>query len=130
MMVKAEHQRPHGKVRPLRIPTWKWEEISMDFIMKLPRTTRGVDVIWVNMDRLMKSAHFIPISEDIFVEKLADNNVLEVLVRHGVPVSVVSDRNVRFTSRFWQKFHEELGTQLHFKTAYHPHTDGQSERTI
>ena len=98
--VKAEHQRPHGKVQPLPIPMWKWEEITMDFITKLPRTARGVDAIWVIVDRLTKSAHFIPISESISAEKLADIYVREVVARHGVPVSVVSDRDVRFTPRF------------------------------
>ncbi|XP_052622433.1 uncharacterized protein LOC128127784, partial [Lactuca sativa] len=128
--VKAEHQRPHGKLQPLEIPEWKWEQITMDFITKLPRTARGVDAIWVIVDRLTKSAHFLAISESSSAEKLAEIYVKEVVSRHGVPISIVSDRDVRFTSRFWKKFHEELGTKLHFSTAYHPQTDGQSERTI
>ncbi|XP_052627225.1 uncharacterized protein LOC128133734, partial [Lactuca sativa] len=126
----AEHQRPHGKLQPLEIPEWKWEQITMDFITKLPRTARGVDAIWVIVDRLTKSAHFLAISESSSAEKLAEIYVREVVSRHGVPISIVSDRDVRFTSRFWKKFHEELGTKLHFSTAYHPQTDGQSERTI
>ena len=128
--VKAEHQRPHGKMQPLDIPLWKWEDITMDFITKLPRTARGVDSIWVIVDRLTKSAHFIPIQESISAEKLADIYIREIVARHGVPVSVISDRDVRFTSRFWKRFHDELGTRLHFSTAFHPQTDGQSERTI
>ena len=128
--VKAEHQRPHGKMQPLDIPVWKWEDITMDFITKLPRTARGVDSIWVVVDRLTKSAHFIPIQESISAERLADIYVREIVARHGVPVSVVSDRDVRFTSRFWKRFHDEMGTRLHFSTAFHPQTDGQSERTI
>lgn len=128
--VKAEHQRPHGKLQPLEVPEWKWEHITMDFITKLPRTARGVDAIWVIVDRLTKSAHFLAISESSSAEKLAELYVREVVSRHGVPISIVSDRDVRFTSRFWKKFHEELGTRLHFSTAYHPQTDGQSERTI
>ena len=128
--VKAEHQRPHGKMQPLDIPLWKWEDITMDFITKLPRTARGVDSIWVIVDRLTKSAHFIPIPESISAEKLADIYIREIVARHGVPVSVISDRDVRFTSRFWKRFHDELGTRLHFSTAFHPQTDGQSERTI
>ena len=91
----------------------------MEFITKLPRTAQGVDSIWVIVDRLTKSAHFIPISESISAEKLADIYVREVVVRHGVPVSVVLNRDVHFTFRFWRKFHEELGTQLLFSTAYH-----------
>ena len=102
----------------------------MDFITKLPKTARGVDAIWVIVDRLTKSAHFLAISESSSAEKLAEIYVREVVSRHGVPISIVSDRDVRFTSRFWKKFHEELGTRLHFSTAYHPQTDGQSERTI
>ncbi|CAH1446825.1 unnamed protein product [Lactuca virosa] len=128
--VKADHQRPHGMLQPLEVPQWKWEQNSMDFITKLPRTARGVDVIWVIVDRLTKSVHFLAISESSSAEKLAEIYVREVVARNGVPMSIVSDRNVRFTSRFWKKFHEELGTRLHFSTTYHPQTDGQSERTI
>ena len=126
----AEHQRPHGKLQPLEVPEWKWEQITMDFITKLPRTARGVDAIWVIVDRLTKSAHFLAISESSSAEKLAEVYVREVVSQHGVPISIVSDRDVRFTSRFWKKFHEELVAKLHFSTAYHPQTDGQSERTI
>ncbi|CAH1418427.1 unnamed protein product [Lactuca virosa] len=129
-IVKAEHQRSHGKLQPLEIPMWKWEHITMDFITKLPRTTKGFDFIWVIVDRLTKSAHFLAIRESSSAEKLADVYVREIVSRHGVPVSIVSDRDVSFTSRFWQKFHEELGTRLHFSTTFHPQTDGQSERTI
>ena len=102
----------------------------MDFITKLPKTPRGVDTIWVIVDRLTKSAHFIPIAKSISAEKLTDIYIWKVVVRHEVPASVVSDQDVRFTSKFWRKFHEELGTQLHFSTTYCPQTDGQSERTI
>ena len=127
---KAEHQHPHGKLQPLEVPQWKWEQISMDFITKLPRTMRGVDAIWVIMDRLTKSAHFLAISESSSAERQTQIYVREVVARHGVPTSIVSDRDVRFTSRFWKKFHEELRTRLHFSTTYHPLIDGQSERTI
>ena len=80
--------------------------------------------------RLTKSAHFLSINESSFVEKLAKIYVREVVARHGVPTSIVSNRDMRFTSRFWKKFHEDLGTRLHFSTTYHPQTDGQSEQTI
>ena len=123
-MVKAEHQRPHGKLQPLEIPMWKWERITMDFVTKLPKTAKGFDAIWVIVDRLTKSAHFLAIRESSSVEKLADLYVREIVSRHGVPVSIVSDRDVRFTSCFWQKFHEELGTRLHFSIMFHPQTDG------
>ncbi|KAJ9545159.1 hypothetical protein OSB04_024866 [Centaurea solstitialis] len=130
LRVKAEHQRPHGKLQPLDIPVWKWEHITMDLITKLPRTSRNVDAIWVIVDRLTKSAHFIAINESSSSEKLADIYVKEIVARHGVPVTIISDRDVRFTSRFWSKFHEDLGTKLQLSTAFHPQTDGQSERTI
>ena len=95
----------------------------MEFITKLPRTACGVDSIWVIMDRLTKSAHFIPIQESISVEKLAEIYVREVVARDGVSVLVVSDRDVRFNSRFWKRFHDEMGVRLHFSAAFHPQTD-------
>ncbi|KAJ9544243.1 hypothetical protein OSB04_023950 [Centaurea solstitialis] len=130
LKVKAEHQKPHGKMQPLEIPEWKWENLTMDLITKLPKTPRKFDAIWVIVDRLTKSAIFLPIRESSTAEQLAKIYVDEVVSRHGVPVSIISDRDVRFTSRFWERFHSELGTRLHFSTAYHPQTDGQSERTI
>ncbi|KAJ9552297.1 hypothetical protein OSB04_016342 [Centaurea solstitialis] len=102
----------------------------MDLITKLPKTPRKFDAIWVIVDRLTKSALFLAIRESSTAEQLAEIYVKEVVSRHGVPVSIISDRDVRFTSRFWERFHSELGTRLHFSTAYHPQTDGQSERTI
>ena len=130
LKVKAEHQRPHGKMQPLEIPEWKWENIIMDLITKLPKTPRKFDAIWVIVDRLTKSAHFLAIRESFTSEQLADIYVNEVVKRHGVPVSIISDRDTRFTSRFWERFHANMGTRLHLSTAYHPQTDGQSERTI
>ncbi|KAJ9552733.1 hypothetical protein OSB04_016778 [Centaurea solstitialis] len=130
LKVKAEHQKPHGKLQPLEIPVWKWENITMDLITKLPRTSRKFDAIWVIVDRLTKSAHFLSIWESYTLEQLAKLYVKEVVKRHGVPVSIISDRDTRFTSRFWERFHADMGTRLHISTAYHPQTDGQSERTI
>ncbi|GJV55273.1 putative reverse transcriptase domain-containing protein [Tanacetum coccineum] len=115
---------------PLEIPVWKWEKITMDLITKLPKTPRQCDAIWVIVDRLTKSAIFLPIKESMSSEALAELYLREVVARHGVPVSIVSDRDNRFTSRFWQRFQEDLGTRVHFSTTYHPQTDGQSERTI
>ena len=94
----------------------------MDLITKLPCTPRNFDAIIV--DRLTKSANFIAIRESSSAEKLADIYVSEIVARHGVPVTVISDRDVRFTSFFWGKFHEDLGTRLQFSTAFHPQTDG------
>ncbi|KAL8097339.1 hypothetical protein AgCh_030469 [Apium graveolens] len=115
---------------PLEIPEWKWEHISMDFIVGLPRTKANHDAIWVIVDRLTKSAHFLPINERFSLEKLVHMYLKEIVVHHGVPVSIVSDRDPRFNSRFWKSFQEYLGTRLNMITAYHPQTDGQSERTI
>lgn len=128
--VKAEHQRPSGLLQPLDIPEWKWEHLAMDFVVGLPRTRANHDAIWVIIDRLTKSAHFLPINERFSLDKLIKLYLDEIVMRHGVPVSIVSDRDPRFNSRFWRQFQEHLGTKLNMSTAYHPQTDGQSERTI
>lgn len=90
MMVKAEHERPHGKLQPLEIPMWKWERIAMDFITKLPKTAKGFAAIRVIVDRLTKSAHFLAIRESSSADKLVDLYVHKIVYRHGVPVSIVS----------------------------------------
>ncbi|GKV36711.1 hypothetical protein SLEP1_g44811 [Rubroshorea leprosula] len=105
--VKAEHQRLPGKLQPLPIPQWKWENITMDFVTGLPRTLKGIDSIWVIVDRLTKSAHFLPYRIGTSIEKLANMYMEEIVKLHGA-----------------------LGTQLNFTTAFYPQTDGQSERTI
>jgi len=128
--VKAEHQRPSGLLQRLDIPLWKWEEITMDFVVGLPRTQRGHDAIWVVVDRLTKSAHFIPIRLSQPVEQLAKLYVDCVVRLHGIPVSIISDRDARFTSKVWRCLQAALGTQIKLSTAFHPQTDGQSERTI
>ena len=102
----------------------------MDFVVGLPRTRAGFDAIWVIVDRLTKSAHFLPICTKFSLDRLAELYVNEIVRLHGVPVSIVSDRDPRFTSRFWPKLQNALGTTLHFSTAFHPQTDGQSKRTI
>ncbi|GJS33391.1 putative reverse transcriptase domain-containing protein [Tanacetum coccineum] len=122
--------RPSGLLQQPKIPVWKWEGIAMDFVTKLPRTSSGHDTIWVIVDRLTKSAHFLPMREDYKMERLARLYLNKIVARHGVPISIISDRDSRFTSRFWQSMQEALGTRLVMSTAYHPQTDGQSERTI
>ncbi|GKD80522.1 putative reverse transcriptase domain-containing protein [Tanacetum coccineum] len=102
----------------------------MDFVTKLPKTSSGQDTIWVIIDRLTKSAYFLPMKETDSMEKLTRQYLKEVVSRHGVPVLIISDRDSKFTSRFWKSLNETLGTQLDMSTAYHPQTDGQSERTI
>ncbi|GJY45054.1 putative reverse transcriptase domain-containing protein [Tanacetum coccineum] len=128
--VKAEYQKPSGLLVQPVIPIWKWENITMDFVTKLPKTTSGQDTIWVIVNRLTKSAHFLPMKETDSMEKLTRQYLKEVVSRHGVPVSIISDRDSKFTSHFWKSLNEALGTQLDMSTAYHPQTDGQSERTI
>ncbi|KAA3452486.1 DNA/RNA polymerases superfamily protein [Gossypium australe] len=128
--VKAEHQVPSGLLQPVVVPEWKWDRITMDFITGLPMTLKSKDVVWVVVDRLTKSAHFIPMRVDYSLAKLAELYIAEVARLHGVPVSIILDRDPRFTSRFWKKLQEALGTRLNFSTAFHPQTDGQSERVI
>ena len=102
----------------------------MDFVVGLPRTQRGNDAVWVIVDRLTKSTHFIPMCTSDSVERLAKLYIREIVRLHGVPVTIVSDRDPRFTARLWQSLQEALGTKLTLSTAYHPQTDGQSECTI
>nr|GEZ68754.1 retrotransposable element Tf2 [Tanacetum cinerariifolium]GEZ68768.1 retrotransposable element Tf2 [Tanacetum cinerariifolium] len=118
------------KIYPLGIPVWKWDEISMDFVTGLPRTQRRHDAIWVVVDRLTKSAHFLPIRKDYSVSRLAETFQQEIVRLHGTPSAIVSDRDPRFASRFWKGFQKAWGTRLKFSTAFHPQTGGQSERTI
>ncbi|WVZ75872.1 hypothetical protein U9M48_023894, partial [Paspalum notatum var. saurae] len=127
--VKAEHQRPAGLLQPLKIPEWKWEEISMDFIVGLPRTQKGYNSIWVVVDRLTKVAHFIPVNTTYSGARLAELYISRIVCLHGVPKRIISDRGSQFTSRFWEQLHDSLDSKLRFRIAYHPHTDGQTERT-
>jgi len=99
-------------------------------VTSLPNTPKGHDAIWVIVDRLTKSAHFIPINISFPVSQLAEIYICEIVKLHGIPSSIVSDRDPRFTSRFWKSLQEALGSQLRLSSAYHPQTDGQSERTI
>ncbi|GJS09559.1 putative reverse transcriptase domain-containing protein [Tanacetum coccineum] len=128
--VKAEHQKPSGLLQQPEIPVWKWERITMDFVSGFPRTPSGYDTIWVIIDRLTKSAHFLPMKKMNSMEKLTRLYLKEIVCRHGVPVSIISDRDSHFTSNFWRSLQEALGTNLDMSTAYHPQTDGQSERMI
>nr|GEV97896.1 putative reverse transcriptase domain-containing protein [Tanacetum cinerariifolium] len=128
-LIMDEGHTSRYSVHP-EIPKWKWEKITMDLVTKFPRSSSGYDAIWVIMDRLTKSAHFLPIREDYKTEKLARIYINEILARHGVLVSIISDRDGRFASHLWQALQEALGTKLHMSTAYHPEIDGQSERTI
>ncbi|GJV09346.1 putative reverse transcriptase domain-containing protein [Tanacetum coccineum] len=109
--VKAEHQRPSGLLEQPKIPEWKWDNITMDFITKLPRSKKGHDTILVIVDRLTKWAHFLAIREDYSTERLAKIYIDEIVAQHGVPVSIILDRDRRFTSRCWQTVQKALGTR-------------------
>ncbi|GJT16120.1 putative reverse transcriptase domain-containing protein [Tanacetum coccineum] len=131
LKVKAEHQRPSGLLQQPEIPVWKWEGIAMDFVTKLPRTSSGHDTIWVIVDRLTKSAHFLPMREDYKMDRLARLFLGEIVARHGVPISVIFEScDSRFQINVLESMQEALGTRLDMSTAYHPQTDGQSEYTI
>ncbi|KAL0540962.1 hypothetical protein IC582_020988 [Cucumis melo] len=124
---KAPRQKPAGLLQPLSIPEWKWENVSMDFITGLPRTLMGFTVIWVMVDRLTKSPHFVPGKSTYTASKWAQLYMSEIVRLHGVPVSIVSDRDARFTSKFWRGLQTAMGTRLNFSTAFHPQTNGQTE---
>jgi hypothetical protein len=126
--VKAIHLKVVGPLQSLPIPTWKWEDISMDFIVGLPKTTKGYDSIWVIVDRLMKIAHFLPVKTVHPVVVYAQLYIAHILSLHGVPKTIVSDRGPQFVSKFWEELHKSLGTKLLHSSAYHPQTSGQTER--
>ncbi|GJZ67425.1 putative reverse transcriptase domain-containing protein [Tanacetum coccineum] len=128
--VKAEHQKPSGLLQQPEIPVWKWERITMDFVSGLPRMPSGYNTIWVIVDRLTKSVHFLPIKKMDSMEKLTRLYLKEIVCRHGVPILIILDRDSHFTSNFWRSLQEALGMNLDMSTAYHPQMDGQSERTI
>ncbi|CAN6712822.1 unnamed protein product [Malus baccata var. baccata] len=126
----VERKKPFGLMQSLPIPQWKWENITIDFVYKLPCTQNGYDGIWVIVDRLTKSAYFIPVKEKYSLSRLAKLFILKIVKYHGVSVNIISDRDPRFTSKFWVAFQEAFGMRLLYSMAYHPQTDGQSERTI
>ncbi|GKF42200.1 putative reverse transcriptase domain-containing protein [Tanacetum coccineum] len=128
--VKAKHQRPSGLLVQPKIPEWKWDNITMDFITKLPKSSQGYDTIWVIVDRLIKSAIFTPMRENDPMDKLAKMYLKEVVARHGILVLIICYYDPRFALNFWKSLQKALGTSLDMSTTYHPETDGQSERTI
>nr|GFA45033.1 putative reverse transcriptase domain-containing protein [Tanacetum cinerariifolium] len=111
-LVKAKHQKPSGLLVQPEIPQWKWDNITMDFVTKLPKTQSGNDTIWVVVDRLTKSAHFLPMKETDPMDELARLYLKEVVTRHGIPVSIICDRDPRITSNFWMAFQKAIDTWL------------------
>jgi hypothetical protein len=126
--VKAIHMKTAGPLQSLPIPTWKWEDISMDFIVGLPRTAKGFDSIWVIIDRLTKIAHFLPVKTYYPVITYAQMYIARILSLHGVSKTIVSNRGPQFVSKFWEELHKSLGTKLLHSLTYHPQTSGQTER--
>ena len=102
----------------------------MDFVTSLPRSPRGHEAIWVIVDRMTKTAHFIPVQMNYSLDQLAQIYIDEIVTLYGVLTSIVSDQDPRFTSKFWESLHKALGTNLSFSIAFHLQTDGLSERTI
>ncbi|GJV27315.1 hypothetical protein Tco_1383763 [Tanacetum coccineum] len=128
--VKTKHKRPSGLLVQPDIPQWKWNNITMDFVTKLLKSSQGYDTIWVIIDRLIKSAIFMSMRETDPLDKLARMYLKEVVTKYGIPVSIICDRDPRFSSNFWNLLQKALGISLDMSTAYHPETDRQSERTI
>lgn len=126
--IKAEHQHPAGLLQPLPIPEWKWETISMDFIIGFPKSRKNNDSIMVVVDKLSKSAHFILVQSTYRFVHVAHIFMQNIFRLHGLPKTIISDRDVKFTSVIWKRLFEELGTQLNFSTTYHPQTDGQTKQ--
>lgn len=117
-----------GLLQPLPIPERRWDQVTMDLITNLPRTLSGMDAIFVIVDKLSKRAHFLATSMHATAEELARLFFSEVVRHHGIPRSIVSDRDPRFTAEFWQTLWKLAGTRTSLSTAFHPQTDGQTER--
>ncbi|GKD41247.1 putative reverse transcriptase domain-containing protein [Tanacetum coccineum] len=117
--VKVEYQKPSGLLVQPEIPQWKWENITIDFVTKLPKTATGQDTIWVIIDRLTKSAHFLPMREDDTLEKLTRQYLKEVVSRHGVPVLIISDRDGRFTLHFLKSLNKALEQLSRVHSTFH-----------
>jgi hypothetical protein len=126
-MVKAHYMKPGGLLQPLSIPDWKWNDISMYFIIGLSLTASKFDLIWVIVDRLTKSAHFILVNIKYKAEKYTEIYIARVLCLHGVLKMIISDRGSQFVAHFWEQLHTSLGTHLIHSSTYHPQMDGRIE---
>ena len=115
-----EHQHLVGLLQPFPIPEWKWEVISMDFITRLRVSMRQHDSIMVVVDKLTKASHFILVKSTYKINAIANIFMKEIFILHGLPKAIVSDRDVKFTSKFWKGLFAYLGMKLNFNTTYHP----------
>ena len=122
--MKVEHQMTSAKLKNIEIPAWKWEVINMDFITGLPRSSRKYDSIWVILDKLTKSAHFLPVKTTYVAEDYAKLYIREIVRLHGIPFAIILDRGAPFTTNFWRSFKKGLGTQASLSTAFYPQTNG------
>ena len=128
--VKTEHLKSSVLPQEIKIPTWKWKYINMDFVVGLPRTQKSYDFIWVVVDRLNKSARFIPIKSSYLAEDYATIFLDEIVCFHGITLFITSYRGTQFTSRFWRSFQKGLDITVKLSTTFHPKTDRQAEHTI
>jgi hypothetical protein len=126
--IKASHLKTVGQMQPLSIPAWKWDDISIDFIVRLLLTPRKHDSIWLIVERLTKTAHFIPVHTTYSAERYAEIYVDLVVRLHDIPKTILSERGTQFVAHFYAQVHESLGTKLIHSSSYHPQTDGQTER--
>ena len=126
---KPSNQKPLGLLQPLPIPEKRWQQVTMDLITQLPKSKNGYDSIVVFVDKLSKMVHYAPTTTTVDAVELAKVFISNVVRLHGIPESIVSDRDTRFTSKFWKSLWSQLGTKLHMSTSFHPQTDGQTERT-
>jgi IS30 family transposase len=126
--VKVDHRHPVGLLHPLPIPEKKWEVITIDFITKLPKTTRKHDSIMVVVEKLTKVAHFVPVKKTHTMANIAEIYMREIVRLHGIPRKIVWDRDTKFTSNIWKGLFKGFGRNINFSTSYHPQSDGKTER--
>ena len=125
---KAPNRKPKGLLQPLPIPGRPWESIGMDFITHLPMTNAGHTALYVVIDRLTKLTHIVPTTDGATAPEVADMFINAIVRHHGLPREIISDRDVMFTSKFWEAFSDQVGIKMKMSSAYHPQTDGQTER--
>ncbi|CAI7861062.1 unnamed protein product, partial [Closterium sp. NIES-53] len=128
-LMKSSRKRPAGQLQPIPPPERAWQQVTMDFVTGLQAGARGKDAILVIVDQLTKMAHFAACNKSILAEETARLFISTIVRLHGIPAAIISDRDTKFTSNFWQNLWQQFGTRLQFSSSYHPETDGQTERT-